>query len=94
MFLPFIGFEFVSNDFGGISDTGVETGTAVKNSTLIFLKIIFLLPGSDKEECKLTPLIAFVLLVLATADDDSLLLVDENDIRELSSPIKHNKMKF
>jgi hypothetical protein len=34
------------------------------------------------------PLVSFVLLVLATTDDDSLLLVDENDIRELSSPLK------
>ena len=89
MFLPFIGFEF-----DGISDTGVETGTAVKNPTIIFLKIIFFLPGSDKEECKVTPLLSFTLLVLATADDDSLLLVDENDIRELSSPLKQIKMKF
>jgi len=36
------------------------------------------------------PLVSFVLLVLATTDDDSLLLVDENDIRELSSPLKAN----
>ncbi len=50
--------------------------------------IIFLLPGSDKHECKVIPLLWFVLLVLAPTDDDSLLLVDENDIRELSSPLK------
>jgi hypothetical protein len=38
------------------------------------------------------PLVSFVLLVLATTDDDSLLLVDENDIRELSSPLKEKRL--
>jgi hypothetical protein len=43
------------------------------------------LPGSDKDECKLIPLLGFPLGIPGA---DSLLLVDENDIRELSSPMK------
>ena len=51
---------------------------------------MFFLPGSDKDECKTFPLLWFVLFPDVPIDDDSLLLVDENDIRELSS-IKNKK---
>jgi hypothetical protein len=47
-----------------------------------FCIVLFGLPGSESDECKTFPLMAFPLFT----DDDSLLLVDENDIRELSSP--------
>ncbi len=60
-----------------------------KNSK--FEIIIFSLPGSDKDEWETKPLLSFPLLIPVTTDDDSLLLVEENDIRELSSPI--NKYK-
>jgi len=56
-----------------------------KNSK--FKIIIFSLPGSDKDEWEIRPLLSFPLLIPVTTDDDSLLLVEENDIRELSSPI-------
>ncbi len=41
------------------------------------------LPGSDNDECKTLPFLSELVIA-----DDSLLLVDENDIRELSSPEK------
>jgi hypothetical protein len=50
--------------------------------------IIFTLPGSDKDECKIFSFVAIIPV-------DSLLLVDENDIRELSSSInKSDEIKF
>ena len=58
------------------------TETAEKEFYSRFRIILFDLPGSESDECKTFPLMAFPLFT----DDDSLLLVDENDIRELSSP--------
>jgi hypothetical protein len=74
---------------GGISDTEVVTGTAEKDLLLIGLRhrSDFTLPGSDNDECRSFPLLPFAAV---TAADDSLLLVDEHDIRELSSPRKPN----
>ncbi len=84
-----IGIGLFSKDFDGISDTEI----ALKNlKNYKFYSIIFALPGSDKDECKRGPLLSFPLFVPITTDDDSLLLVDENDIRELSSPITKTKL--
>ncbi len=69
------------------SDTEVVTERAWKENFHSRFSIIFVvLPGLENDECKTFPFMAFPLFVLVPTDDDSLLLVDENDIRELSSP--------
>lgn len=49
-----------------------------------------ILLGSDDDECETVP-----LFIPDVPDDESLLLlVDENDIRELSSPMIHKRKTF
>ena len=52
-----------------------------------FSLIQWILPGSESDDCK-----TFPLFIPDVPDDESLLLlVDENDIRELSSPIMRGR---